>query len=139
MAAKLTRVLLGFLAANLVAGLVLVLFVVTPSDIAADSDRMPGAGLLALSAATQSAIFSAAFALLAAAFAEWQNLRGWLYYALTGVAIAAAGLMVQYSGEAPTQTILNDYAVRAFMATGILAGLTYWFIAGRRAGADRTD
>jgi hypothetical protein len=128
------RVLFGFVIACLVAGLVQVLFVMTPVDLVNDTDKVQGAAVLALMAATQSAVFAASFAFLVAALGEWQAIRNWVYYALAGIAIAFAGFLVQYSGEAGQTTIFNDYAFKAFLTTGFIAGFTYWLMAGRNAG-----
>ena len=132
------RVLLGFALACLAAGLTLVLFVYTPLELARDhaGDRMSQAGLLTLAVATHTAMFAAPFALIGAGFAEWQRIGGWLYYALVGIAIAAVGFAAQSwteSGGEAQGSILNSYAVAAFLITGGVAGLVYWLCAGRLA------
>ncbi len=135
------RVLAGLIFALLVAGLVQVLFVVTPADLyavpAADrAERLGGVGVLALLAATHSATFALPFALLVTAIGEWLRLRGWLYYALGGMVIALCGFAAQYASENGPVTIVNDYALKAFLTTGFGAGLVYWLVSGRRAGTD---
>jgi hypothetical protein len=132
------RVLLGFAAACLAAGLVQVAFVITPADLAglepaAMAERLRGAGMLWLLAATQSAVFSAPFALVAAALAEWQGIRSWIYSAVGGIGIAMAGFLTLLAGESGGQTVVNGYALAAFLATGLVAGLVYWAVAGRKA------
>ena len=99
---------------------------------------MSEAGLLALAAATHSAVFAAPFALIGAAFGEWQRIGSWLYYALVGVAIACVGFLAQFWTEADGEaSIVNSYAMTAFIVTGFVAGVVYWLLAGRRAsGAD---
>jgi hypothetical protein len=141
---SLLRVLFGFVMACLVAGLVQVLFVITPAEIAAlepaaMGERLQGAGLLALLAATHSAVFSAPFALVVTVLGEWQGFRSWIYYSLAGLAIALAGFLAQHTGETTGATIVNDYALRAFLATGFSAGFVYWATAGRWAGARREE
>jgi hypothetical protein len=134
------RVILGFVVACLVAGAATVAFVITPSDIAhlspdARPERLGDAGILALLAATHSAIFAFPFALLAAAIAEWRSIRSWIYYLLVGLAIALLGFAGLHHFEVPGQpSIVNEYAVRAFVVVGILGGLAYWLVAGRLAG-----
>jgi hypothetical protein len=130
----LLRVLMGFVIACLVAGLVQVLFVMTPADLASETDKVQGAAILTLMAATQSSVFAAPFAFLVTAIGEWQAIRNWVYYALAGIAIAFAGFLVQYSSETGGVTIFNDYAFKAFLTTGFVAGFTYWLVAGRTAG-----
>jgi hypothetical protein len=134
------RVLLGFALACLAAGLTMVLFVYTPLELAREhaGDRMSEAGLLALAVATHTAMFAAPFALIGAGFAEWRRIGGWLYYVLVGIAIAAGGFAAQSwteSGGEAQGSILNSYAVAAFLVTGGVAGLVYWLCAGRRASA----
>jgi hypothetical protein len=136
---RILRVLFGFLVACLAAGLTIVLFVYTPAELATSDiggDRWAEAGLLALAAATHSAIFAAPFALIAAVIAEWRAVRSWTYYALAGIVITAIGFLAQYSSEASGDiSIFNNYATLAFLATGFAAGLAYWLVAGRWAGA----
>ena len=95
---------------------------------------MSEAGLLALVAATHSAVFAAPFALIGAGFGEWQRIGGWLYYALVAIAIAGVGFLAQFWTEAGGEpTIVNSYAVTAFIVTGFVAGIVYWLFAGRFA------
>lgn len=137
MLAAIGRVLVGLIAACLVAGVVQTLFVVTPLDLI-DADAVPAslanAGLLALFAATHIAIFVAPFGLIAAALGEWQHVRQMLYYALIGIVIAMAGFFALYMGERGGMTILNPTALIAYFMTGLIAGFTYWLVAGRFAG-----
>lgn len=131
----LLRVLFGFVAACLVAGLVTVLFVIPPTEAMAAPEKLSRIGGLALYAATLAAMFSAPFALIAAAIGEWQGLRSAAYYGLVGIGISLAGFMAQYAGESAGQaTIINPYAAAAFIVAGLFAGLAYWLFAGRYAG-----
>ena len=132
------RVLVGFALACLAAGLTMVLFVYTPLELAREhaGDRVSQAGLLALAAATHTAMFAAPFALIGAGFAEWQRIGGWFYYTLVGIAIAVVGFAAQSwteSGGEGKGSILNGYAVTAFIVTGSVGGLVYWLCAGRLA------
>ncbi len=141
----LVRVLFGFIVACLVAGAATAAFVITPADIATlPAELRPGrlgsAGTLSLLAATHSAIFSFPFAFIAIAIAEWRCIRSWIYYALVGILIAFGGFGAEYLNEVGGQpTIINAYAIRAFLAVGFLGGLAYWLVAGRRAGGGRGD
>lgn len=141
----LLRVVFGFIVACLIAGLTTVAFVVTPSDLAALpadawSERLGNAGVLSLLAATHSAIFAFPFALVAIVIGEWARLRSWIYYVIVGVAIALGGFAAEYLNEVAGQpSIVNQYALRAFLAVGILGGIAYWLVAGRRAGGKRGD
>lgn len=128
--------------AALVAGLATIVFVITPVELAGLSgsrlnDRLGEFGMLALLAATHSAIFAAPFALLAAIVGEWQSIRNPIYYAATGILIALGGFAAQYSSEAgAAASIANNYALKAFLTAGFFGGVSYWMFAGRAAGDD---
>ncbi len=130
------RVLFGFILACIAAGVTQVLFAFGPAEVGSgDPDRIALMLNLAAAAATQSAVFSAPFALVSAAVSEWQDIRSWLYHMVAGMVIAAAGFAAQYSSEAPgAPSVFNNYALSAYVATGLVAGLVYWMFAGRRAG-----
>ena len=134
------RVLLGFIVACLAAALTLVLFVYTPAELLAlpadmRGDRISEAGLFALAVAPHVATFSAMFALVAVVFAERRGIAAWSYYSLVGVGIAAAGFLIQHFSEAPGQaTILQNYALIAFLVSGAVGATAYWFFSGRYAG-----
>lgn len=134
------RVFAGFVLACLAAGLVQVLFVVTPPKLLGSpanvfAERAAQTGVIALLAATHAAIFSAAFTLIAAGIGEWMRIRALGYYLFAGIAIALLGFFAQYSSEVAGQpTIFNNYAIQAYLTSGFFAGLVYWLVAGRRAG-----
>jgi uncharacterized membrane protein YraQ (UPF0718 family) len=143
------RVLFGFVLACL-AGAVLQLAFATPNDVLTDdTDKLSWAGEHILLIATHSAVFSAPFALVAAAIGEWQSIRSWVYYALSGIAIAIAGFIAIYSGETGVSppvvgaagarggelySIVNNYALAAYLCAGLVGGLAYWLVSGRSAG-----
>jgi hypothetical protein len=137
------RILFGFVAAMLAAAVSEVLFALPLSELftmdeAARIDRLIEMGGLVLSAATHSAIFSAGFAPFAILIAEWQRLCHWTYYVFIGVLIALGGFLVQYASEnALDPTILNNYALIAFITTGAVGGLVYWVFSGHNAGRRR--
>lgn len=129
------RVLVGF-ALACIAGALIKLGFSTPNDVLTDDpDKLSWSLEQVLLAATHSAVFSAPFALVAAAIGEWQSIRSWVYYALAGIAIAIAGYIAIYSGEtAGPNSIVNQYATIAYLCSGLVAGWVYWLISGRNAG-----
>jgi hypothetical protein len=136
---RIVRVILGFIVACLAAGLTIVLFVYTPAELVADmaTDRVSEAGFLSLAAATHSAVFAAPFALVGAAVGEWRGISSWTYYIPVGMLIAGIGFLVQYLSEGGGGgSILNSYALTAFLVTGFVAGLVYWLVSGRHASID---
>jgi hypothetical protein len=131
------RVLFGFAVACIVGALVQLGFA-TPNDVLTDdSNRLSWSMEQVLLAATHTGVFSAPFALVAAAIGEWQSIRGWVYYALAGIAISIAGFIALYSSEAAgTNSIVNQYATIAYLCSGLVAGWVYWLLSGRYAGDD---
>ena len=129
------RVLVAFGLACLAGALVKLGFA-SPNDVLTDDpDRLSWSLEQALLAATHSAVFSAPFALVAAAIGEWQSIRSWVYYALAGIAIALAGFIALYSGETTgPNSIVNQYATLAYLAAGLVGGWVYWLLSGRYAG-----
>ena len=130
------RVIIGFVFACLAAGFTMVLFVYTPLELATEliGERLSEAALLSLAAGTHSAVFAAPFALIGAGFGEWQRIGSWLYYVLVAIAIAGVGFLAQFWTEATGEaSIVNSYAVTAFIVTGFVAGIVYWLFSGRYA------
>lgn len=136
----LRRVFAGFILACIAAGLVQVLFVDTPRQLASlPASDLPGqagnALELTLLTATHFAIFSSAFALIAAGIAEWLGLRSPSYWLAAGTGIALLGFTAQYASEVAGQpSIFNNYALQAYLTAGFFGGLVYWLIAGVHAG-----
>jgi hypothetical protein len=132
--------LVGFILGCLAAGLAMVLFVLTPAELAGlppdvATDRMGKALELAVFVAVQAALFSAPLALVGAAGGEFLQNRNWTYYALIGLLIAGFGFYAQHSTEQIGQpTIANNYALTAFLTAGFVGGFVYWLVSGRHAG-----
>lgn len=118
------RFILGFIAAVFVAGLVQVLFVAGLDGIR--SGFVESFGLLALLAATQSAVFAFPFAVLAVVVAAGLGVRGLWFYAGCGLLIGLGGFFAQHVGESGPLTIFNRYALAAYAVSGLAAGLVYW-------------
>ena len=128
------RILLGFAVASLVAGATQVLFVVDPFGIFASLESAAAAGLLTAMAATQAATFALPFSVIAIGISEIFALRGWLTFTLWGVLISLSAYATVVAGEGAEVSLRNSYALWAFVASGAVAGLTYWLLAGRVAG-----
>ena len=135
-AAGVLRVFFGFIVASLAAGIVQVLFAVTPTElVSANDDRLGLAFTWGLLSATQIAVFAAPFAAISALLSEWQALRSFAYHAIVAMAISVAGFGLLYATETPTEaTIVNSYAMAAYLTSGFVGGLIYWLFAGRLAG-----
>ncbi len=121
------RFILGFVAAVLTAGFVQVLFVVGLDGVRTGGPvSIESMGLLVLLASTQSAVFAAPFAILAAIVAAWLPTRSRLYFMAAGLLIGLGGFFAQHVGESGPNTILNRYALTAYAMSGLTAGFIYW-------------
>lgn len=136
-------ILIGYILACLAFSIVIVGFVFTPAEMAAlpsdaAASRISMAGQQALLSATQVAFIASPLALIAALIAEWRGIREWLYFAAVALMIAVVGFLAQYVSELQGQpTIVNNYALAAFLCGGFVAGTVYWLIAGRTSGGRR--
>jgi hypothetical protein len=129
------RVLVAFALACIAGALIQLVFAAPNDVITDDPDKLSWSLEQVLLAATHAAVFSAPFALVAAAIGEWQSIRSWVYYALAGIAISIAGFIAVYSGETGSaSSIVNQYATIAYLSSGLLGGLVYWLFSGRYAG-----
>ncbi len=131
----LIRVTVGFVLACLAAGAVKVLFAVTPSElIDASTQYWQQSGIWTLYSSTMIAMFAAPFAIISAIFSEWQGIRSFAYHGFIGIAIAVAGFALIATGESPdAPSIVNSYAMAAFLTTGLVSGFVYWLFSGRFA------
>jgi hypothetical protein len=135
MVGRIIRVVLGFLVASFVAGLVLVLFVNTPAEMPDwPSERYAETGMWALAVGTQVAIFASTFAFIGAVYAEWRGIASATYSIILGLLIAMIAFASHYAGEGSGGDV-STYALSAFIVTGIVAGYVYWYVSGRFAGA----
>ena len=137
---RLFVILFGFLAACLVAGMIVVVAVLFPefSDLDGVIDQSAvnvvlGFGFIFLSG------FALLPALIVVLITEAFYIRSVLAYAIGGAIVGAAC----YLGLIPfdPETLQFDGIVRRHLeimtGAGIVAGLVYWMIAGRSAGAWR--
>lgn len=132
---SLLRVVTGLVVACLVAGASHGIFAaLSPLDSRIAPPLSVAPWELALLTATHFFLFSAPFAVIATIFAEWLAIRSLGFYLSVALAIAFAGFAAQYINDGPDRSILNDYAIRAFLTAGFLGGFVYWLIAGQSAG-----
>jgi hypothetical protein len=127
------RVALGFALASLAASLTLVLFAYAPDDLESlradlGAERLSEAGLMALYVTRWVAVCAAVPVLAGALFAEVRKVGRWWFYALAGIATAAAGFVLVHEASLPSL-----YELAAFLTSGVAGGLAYWALAGRFA------
>jgi hypothetical protein len=102
-------------------------------------DGMPGdlainAVLLALATLVAISHFSLGLIAGVVLLTEILRLRSWLVYAATG-ALSAVIAVVSIEGRETQGAPMADSDMLLFIAGGLVGGLVYWLIAGRRAGA----
>ena len=86
-------------------------------------------------AACPMLLFILPFALAAIAAAEARRWRSWGYWALVGAAIGVCGFWAYRNmGAAIAPAMTAGRAPVSFAVMGLLGGLAYWWVAGRKAG-----
>jgi hypothetical protein len=139
--ARLFVIAFGFIAACLVAGAIVVFAVLFPELSALDTGAIDpnalnillGFGFVFVSG------FALIPALLVALITEVFAIRAVLVYAVSGAAIGA----LCYLGLLPWNPATSTFEgfvqrhLEIMAAAGILAGVVYWMVAGRKAGAWR--
>lgn len=100
-------------------------------------DLVVNAVLLALATAVAISHFSLGLVAGVILLTEILRLRSWLVYAATGTLSAVIAVVSIESAEARGAP-MADRDMLLFIAGGLVGGLVYWLIAGRRAGAVRT-
>lgn len=136
MVAAVLRCVSGYLAACVAAAVVEVSFVLPPHElVGAEIDRLMAAGIWLLLASLHTAIFAAPFAAILITVAERRGLKSAISYVGVGFGIAALGFLTQLPGigfDQPVKVIL--YVLAAFSVAGVVGGLAYWLLSGRKAG-----
>src|ERR1700735_382718 len=135
---RLFVILFGFLAASFVAGMIVVGAVLFPefSDLGAgpvDQGALLGFGFIFISG------FALLPAMLVAAITEAFYIRGVLTYAVGGgmVGLACYLGLVPFAPDTRRFGGIVRRHLEIMTGAGIVAGLVYWMIAGRNAGAWR--
>ena len=137
-------ILIAYILACMSFSVVIVAFVFTPAEIVAlPSDaaaaRLALAGHHVLQSTTQIAFIAAPLALIAVLISEWRGIGELLYYVVVALMVAVVGFLAQYVSELQGQpTIVNNYAMAAFLCGGLVAGIVYWLLIGRTAGRKRS-
>jgi hypothetical protein len=135
---RLIVIFFAFLVASFVAGLVVVIAVMYPEWSSLDLGLTDREGLAVM--AGFGFIFVSGFALLPALImalvTEAFSIRSILFYGLGG-ALFGLGVYLaftQFDASAMTFVGVERRELEVMTGAGIVAGLVYWLIAGRRAG-----
>ncbi|MGE0500989.1 MAG: hypothetical protein AB7I79_04930 [Rhizobiaceae bacterium] len=68
--------------------------------------------------------------------AEWKGIRHWAFFACAGGLTALLLLGLISLVPRPDDAAISRFFFLAFVGAGLVAGLVYWSVAGRRSGAD---
>ncbi len=133
------RCLAGYILACVAGAAVQVLFVLTPPELLAfDAERLAAAGLWLMLTSVHAMAIAAPFALIGLILCEKWGIRGLGSYAVAGFGFGLALFLPRYlgsDGRLPGPVL--QYALAANACSGLAAGLAYWAVAGRHAGASR--
>jgi hypothetical protein len=132
----------AFIVASTAAGIALAIGIISPDWAGADSDPFERISFFAFAFFATSFVGAAATlpALVLIVLAEAARMRSLLYY---GVAGAVVGLAAYFGSDISarldntTDVVPVGHALQLAAAAGIIGGLVYWLIAGRKAGAWR--
>jgi hypothetical protein len=135
-------IVLALIAALIVAGIAVAFGIIAPDWRGVDSDPIERATFFIVAFFATSfvgmAVILPAFAVIAVA--EVMRLRSFLYYGIAGGLLGLASYFtsdISARLENTTDVIPVGHLLQLAAAAGILAGLTYWLLAGRNAGGPR--
>jgi hypothetical protein len=135
-------IVLALIAALIVAGIAVAFGIVAPDWRGVDADPIERATFFIVAFFATSfvgmAVILPAFAVIAVA--EIMRVRSFLYYGFAGGLLGLAsyfGSDISARLENTTDVTPVGHLMQLAAAAGILAGLTYWLLAGRNAGGGR--
>jgi hypothetical protein len=135
-------IVLALIAALIVAGIAVAFGIVAPDWRGVDADPIERATFFIVAFFATSfvgmAVILPAFAVIAVA--EIMRIRNFLYYGFAGGLLGLAsyfGSDISARLENTTDVTPVGHLMQLAAAAGILAGLTYWLLAGRNAGGGR--
>jgi hypothetical protein len=141
---RIVVIIFALIVASIAAGIVLAVGIVVPDWSAMDSDPVERLSFFVISFFATSFVGAVAMApaALLIALAEALRIRSFIYYGVAGALVGLAsyfGSDISVRLENTTDVTPVGNALQLAAAAGIIGGLAYWLIAGRRAGARRAD
>jgi hypothetical protein len=142
--ARIVVIIFALIVACMAAGLALAIGIVAPDWPAMDSDPVERVQFFVLSFFATSFVGAVAMApaALLIVLAEALRIRNFIYYGVAGALVGLAsyfGSNISVRLENTTDVTPVGHALQLAAAAGIIGGIAYWLIAGRRAGAWRAD
>jgi len=134
----------ALIVATMAAGLALAVGIISPDWVSADSDPFERISffVLAFFATSFVGLTATLPALVLIVFSEATRMRSLLYYGVAGAVVGLAayfGSDISARLENTTDVVPVGHTLQLAAAAGIIGGLVYWLIAGRRAGAWRAS
>lgn len=141
---RIVVIFFALIVASMAAGIVLAIGIVAPDWSAMDSDPVERVSFFFISFFVTSFVGAVAMApsALLIVLAEALRIRSFIYYGVAGALVGLAsyfGSDISVRLENTTDVTPVGNALQLAAAAGIIGGLAYWLIAGRRAGAWRRD
>lgn len=134
---RLIMITVGFIVASLAAGIALALLtrIVTPPEATelsnAGFDRWLIVATITFSSLTGYVAFIPAMIVIL--YGEFTSRRDWLFYALAGGLIAAFAPLILTLLRGTGQPVDLEFLAMS-LAAGMIGGLAYWLVSGRKAG-----
>lgn len=135
-------IIFAVILASIAAGIMLAIGIIAPDWTTMDSDPVERVTFFVVAFFATSFIGAVAIfpAVLLIALAEAMRIRNILYYAVAGAVVGLAsyfGSNISLRLENTTDVTPVGHVLQLAAAAGIIGGLVYWVIAGRKAGAWR--
>jgi hypothetical protein len=139
---RLIVIFFGLILAIMAAGIALAIGIISPDWAGADADPFERVTFFAFAFFATSFVGATATlpALVLIIFAEAARMRSFLYYGVAGALVGLAayfGSDVSSRLENTTDVVPVGHTLQLAAAAGIIGGLVYWLVAGRKAGAWR--
>ena len=135
-------IIFAVILASLAAGIALAIGIIAPDWATMDSDPVERVTFFVFAFFATSFVGAVAMfpALLLIAVAEAMRIRSFLYYGIAGAVVGLASYLgsdISSRLENTTDVTPVGHTLQLAAAAGIIGGLVYWVIAGRKAGAWR--
>jgi hypothetical protein len=141
---RIVVIIFALIVASMAAGIALAIGIMAPDWAAMDSDPVERVTFFAASFFATSFVGAVAMApaALLIVLAEALRIRSFIYYGVAGALVGLAsyfGSDISLRLENTTDVTPVGHALQLAAAAGIIGGLAYWLIAGRKAGAWRAS
>jgi len=135
-------IIFALIVASMAAGVALAIGIIAPDWAAMDSDPVERVSFFVVSFFATSFVGTVAIvpSLLLIVLAEAVRIRSFIYYGVGGALVGLAsyfGSNVSMRLENTTDVTPVGHTLQLAAAAGIIGGVAYWLIAGRKAGAWR--